>query len=190
MQWLAQRLYRLKPKQLLMLNRQPILEDELVRLRPLEEADSEALYEVAQDPLIWEQHPSDRYQRAVFDDFFQAAIDSKGALLVFNKASEAIGSSRFERVVGIDSAIEIGWSFLARAYWGGAYNRAVKKLMIDHAFTSVEDVVFHIDLQNIRSQKAIEKLGGIRIMDPRHKHLIKQDPTYCTYRINKNDWKS
>ena len=173
-----------------MLNRQPILENELVRLRPLEEADSEALYEVAQDPLIWEQHPSDRYQRAVFDDFFQAAIDSKGALLVLNKASEAIGSSRFKRVVGIDSAIEIGWSFLARAYWRGAYNRAVKKLMVDHAFTSVEDVIFHIDLQNIRSQKAVEKLGGKRITDPKHAHLTEQSLNYGTYRINKQAWKS
>ena len=190
MQWLAQRLYRLKPKQLLMLNRQPTLEDELVRLRPLEEADSEPLYEVAQDPLIWEQHPSDRYQRAVFDDFFQAAIDSKGALLVLDKASgQAIGSSRFERAA-VDSAVEIGWSFLARACWGGAYNRAVRKLMIDHAFTSVEDVVFHIDLQNIRSQKAVEKLGGKRITDPKHAHLTKQNPNYGTYRINKQAWKS
>ena len=173
------------------LDRQPTLEDELVRLRPLEESDIEALYEVAQDPLIWEQHPSDRYQRAVFDDFFQDAIDSRGTLLILDKAtSQAIGSSRFERVAGIDSAIEIGWSFLARAYWGGAYNRAVKKLMIEHAFASVEDVVFHIDLQNTRSQKAIEKLGGTRITDPQHAHLTKQSPNYCTYRINKDDWKS
>jgi hypothetical protein len=50
------------------LNRQPTLEDSLVTLRPLEESDREALYKVAQDPLIWEQHPSNRYRRAVFDD--------------------------------------------------------------------------------------------------------------------------
>ncbi len=100
MRWLTQCLCDLKPTTLLILNRQPTLEDELVRLRPLEEADSEALYEVAQDPLIWEQHPSDRYQRAV------------------------------------------------------------------------------------------EKLGGKRITDPKHAHLTKQCPNYGTYRINKDDWKS
>lgn len=170
------------------LNRQPTLEDNLVTLRPLKELDCEALYEVAQDPLIWEQHPSNRYQRAVFDDFFRDAIDSKGALLVLDKASgQAIGSSRFERAA-VDSAVEIGWSFLAKACWGRAYNRAAKKLMINHAFTSVEDVVFHIDLQNIRSQKAVEKLGGKRITEPQHAHLTKHDPTYCTYRINKAAW--
>ncbi len=173
------------------LDRQATLEDELVRLRPLAEADAEALYAVAQDPLIWEQHPSKRYQRAVFDEFFRKAIASRGALLILDTATgQAIGSSRFNQVAGVESAIEIGWSFLARVCWGGEYNHAVKKLMIEHAFTSVEDVVFHVDLQNIRSQKAVEKLGGTRITDPKHTHLIKQDPTYCTYRINKNDWKS
>ncbi|MGB3778929.1 MAG: GNAT family N-acetyltransferase [Tunicatimonas sp.] len=174
----------------MLLNLQPTLDDELVLLRPLEESDREALYAVAQDPLIWEQHPSKRYQRAVFDDFFRDAISSRGALLVLDKATgQAIGSSRFNRMEGIDSAIEIGWSFLKRAYWGGKYNRAVKKLMIEHAFASVEDVLFHIDLQNIRSQRAVEKLGGKRITGPKHAHLIKQDPTYCTYRINKQAWK-
>ena len=173
------------------LDRQPTLEDKLVRLRPLAESDVEPLYAVAQDPLIWEQHPSDRYQRVVFDDFFREAIQSKGALLILDQVNgRAIGSSRFNQITGVDSAIEIGWSFLARAYWGGAYNRAVKKLMIEHAFASVEDVLFHIDLQNIRSQKAVEKLGGTRVTGPKHTHLIKHDPTYCTYRINKNDWKS
>ncbi len=148
------------------------------------------MYEVAQDPLIWEQHPSDRYQRAVFNDFFRDALDSEGALLILDKATNrAIGSSRFNRMKGSDSAIEIGWTFLARAYWGGAHNRAVKKLMIEHAFTLIEDVVFHIDLQNIRSQRAVEKLGGIRITDPQYAYLTKQSPNYCTYRINKQDWK-
>lgn len=172
------------------LNLQPTLENELVYLRPLAESDAEPLYEAARDPLIWEQHPSDRYQRPVFDDFFRDAIGSRGALLILDKATnQAIGSSRFERVAGVESAIEIGWSFLARAYWGGAYNRGVKKLMIEHAFTTMEDVLFHIDLQNIRSQKAVEKLGGTRITDPKYAYLTKQDPTYCTYRINKHNWK-
>ena len=173
------------------LNLQPTLENELVRLRPLAESDAEPLYEAAQDPLVWEQHLSNRYQRAVFDDFFREAIDSRGALVVLDKATEqVIGSSRFNRMERVDSAIEIGWSFLARAYWGGAYNRAVKQLMIEHAFLSVEDVLFHIDLQNIRSQRAVEKLGGTRITDPQYAHLTKEDPTYCTYRINKQDWKT
>lgn len=173
------------------LDLQPTLENELVYLRALAESDAELLYEVARDPLIWEQHPSDRYRRAVFDDFFREAIDSRGALLILDKAtSQIIGSSRFNRLEGVDSAIEIGWSFLARAYWGGEYNRAAKKLMIEHAFTVTEDVVFQIALQNIRSQKAVEKLGGTRITGPKYAYLTKQAPTYCTYRINKRNWKS
>ncbi len=60
-------------------------------------------------------------------------------------------------------AVEIGWSFLSRKYWGGVYNKSIKKLLIDYAFESLEDVIFYIGKENIRSQKAVEKIGGIRI---------------------------
>ena len=49
------------------MNLQPTLQNDLIILRPLRENDFEALYEVAKDPLIWEQHPSrERYKREVY----------------------------------------------------------------------------------------------------------------------------
>ena len=56
--------------------------------------------------------------------------------------------------------IEIGWSFLARPYWGGRYNGEMKRLMLDHAYKFVNRVLFIIGPENIRSRRAVEKIGG------------------------------
>ena len=145
-------------------DRQPILVGELLELRPLRAEDFEALFRVASDPLIWEQHPeSDRYREATFRTFFEEGLRSGGALVVIDRATgKIIGSSRFHGYDADRSLIEIGWSFLARAYWGGRYNGEMKRLMLQHAFRSVDRVVFVIGPHNRRSQRAVEKLGGVR----------------------------
>jgi len=144
---------------------QPALENELVKLNPLKAEDFETLYQVASDPLIWEQHPDkNRYQRKVFEKFFSGAIDSNGAFLVINnKTREVIGSSRYYDYDPVKNSIALGYTFLARTYWSTAYNKAMKTLMLDHAFRFVNTVIFHIGAKNIRSQGAIEKLGAIKI---------------------------
>jgi RimJ/RimL family protein N-acetyltransferase len=143
---------------------QPTLTGSLLLLRPLRPEDAEALYAVASDPLMWEQHPdSDRYQRTVFDRLFAESLASGGALAVIERASGTIvGSSRFNAYEPAASRIEIGWSYLARAYWGGTYNAELKRLMLGHAFAFVKEVVFAIGSRNLRSQRAIEKLGAVR----------------------------
>jgi RimJ/RimL family protein N-acetyltransferase len=174
------------------LNLQPTLKNKLIILRPLRGNDFEPLYQVAKDPLIWEQHPcNDRYQRNVYTEFFNESIESKGSLVIIDKKSnEVIGSTRFKQIIGVPSAVEIGWSFLSRKNWGGKYNKVVKKLMLDYAFQSIEDVIFYIGMKNIRSQKAIEKLGGVRITESKFQHLIKKSSNDITYRINNKDWKN
>ncbi len=173
-------------------NLQPTLESESVFLRPLNGQDFESLYQVANDPCIWEQHPNnDRYKRDVFKIFFKDSIESKGALLVIEKEkNQVIGSSRFKRINGVETAIEIGWSFLTRKYWGGQYNKSVKTLMINHAFNSLEDVIFYIGKDNIRSQRAVEKIGAIRITKSKYQHLIRKNENEFTYHISKNEWKN
>jgi N-acetyltransferase len=144
---------------------QPTLEGELLRLRPLRPEDFHDLYAVASDPLIWEQHPNkDRYEEAVFNEFFREALESGGALIAMDsKDGQVIGSSRFHGYDRDRSEIEIGWTFLARAYWGGMYNREMKKLMLRHAFRFVNSVLFLVGPQNVRSQRAMEKIGGVRV---------------------------
>jgi RimJ/RimL family protein N-acetyltransferase len=143
---------------------QPHLKGELVELRPLTPEDWDDLFAVASDPLIWEQHPeSDRYKETVFRIFFKEALESGGAFVVIDKnTQQVIGSTRFYGYDSEKSEIEIGWTFLARRYWGGRYNREMKQLMLTHAFKFIESVVFYVGEENIRSQKAIEKVGAIR----------------------------
>ncbi len=142
---------------------QPTLRGELLELRPLRPADWDGLYAVARDPLIWEQHPeSDRWREARFRVFFQGALDSGGAFAVVDRAGgRIIGSTRFCAYVPERSEIEIGWTFLAREYWGGRWNGEMKRLMLDHAFRFVERVVFVIGPENVRSRRAVEKVGGV-----------------------------
>ena len=144
---------------------QPNLEGKLLRLRPLRADDWDDLFAVASDPLIWEQHPvSDRYKEEVFRGFFRDAMESRGALIVIdNNEGKVIGSSRFNGYDEAKSEIEIGWTFLARSHWGGVYNKEMKQLMMRHAFRFVQRVLFLVGPENWRSQKAVEKIGGVQI---------------------------
>jgi len=143
---------------------QPNLNGELIELRPLTPEEWADLFAVASDPLIWEQHPeSDRYKEDVFRLFFKEALESGGAFVIIDKKRQRIiGSTRFHGYDPEKSEIEIGWTFLARNYWGGRYNRELKQLMLAHAFKFVENVVFYVGQTNVRSQKATEKVGGIK----------------------------
>src|SRR5438876_3177706 len=144
---------------------QPHLKGELLELRPLKPADWDELFAVASDSLIWEQHPErDRYKEDVFRIFFKDALESGGAFVIIDrKTQHIIGSTRFYGYDPEKSEIEIGWTFLARKYWGGRFNAEMKRLLLNHAFKFVESVVFFVGENNVRSQKAMEKIGAIRI---------------------------
>ena len=144
---------------------QPTLKSKLVELRPLRADDFDRLYAVARDPLIWEQHPaSNRYQEDVFREFFREAMESGGAFIAIDAlAGNVIGSSRFFGYSEDKSEIEIGWTFLARSHWGGRYNREMKELMLRHALKYVDHVIFMVGPENLRSRRAVEKIGGVQI---------------------------
>ena len=146
------------------MNRQPTLEGERLLLRPLRADDWDALFAVASDPLVWEVHPAhDRWQEPVFRAFFADALAKGGALVVIDRASGVIvGSSRLQNFCEEDGgSVEIGWTFLAREYWGGDYNREMKRLMLAHALHSVERVRFIVGEDNVRSRRAMTKIGGV-----------------------------
>ena len=114
------------------------------------------------DPLIWEQHPEpDRYTHDVFQRYFDGAIASRGAFAIIDRRTGAmIGSSRYCNLDPAERQVEIGWTFLARSFWGGLYNRELKSLMLDHAFRFVDRVVFVVGENNLRSRRALEKIGA------------------------------
>lgn len=146
------------------LDLQPHLTGELVDVRPLRPDDFDALYGVASDPLIWRQHPAhDRWREPVFREFFARGLESGGALVVLDRRDgRVIGSSRYFAYSEEDRTVEIGWTFLARSHWGGRHNAELKRLMLDHAFGFVDCVYFIVGPSNVRSQRAVEKLGAIR----------------------------
>jgi RimJ/RimL family protein N-acetyltransferase len=144
-------------------NRQPTLEGELVVVRPLRADDFDQLHAAAADPLVWEQHPEkERWRDDVFRVYFEDHLASGGALAVVERATGSlIGATRYDNHDPEASEVEIGWTCLARPYWGGVYNADLKRVMLEHAFQSVETVVFLIGARNLRSRRSVEKLGAI-----------------------------
>ena len=141
---------------------QPTLEGPSLQVRPMTPADVEPLYAVASDPAIWAMHPeSTRWQRDVFQRFADGALASGGGLVVTRHDTGAlIGASRYYDWSAPERSIVIGFTFLARAHWGDGSNAELKQLMLAHAFTFADTVWFHVGEQNLRSRRAVEKLGA------------------------------
>lgn len=170
-------------------NQQPNdLKNEKLQLIPLDEFDFDKLFKVAADPKIWEQHPNpNRYKRENFTTYFKGALESKGAFLILDsKTNEVLGSSRYYNYNETDNSILIGYTFIGTKFWGKGYNKALKKLMLDYAFQFVDKVYFHIGACNIRSQKAIEKIGAVKIDEFEVEYYGEESKLNFVYIINKN----
>lgn len=164
---------------------QPTLADGALTLRPLAPGDFDALFAVAGDPAIWAQHPAhDRWREPVFRAFFADALESGGALAITHEG-RLIGSSRYDPRRAGPGEVEIGWTFLERAHWGGATNRAVKRLMLAHALRHYERVIFLVGERNVRSRRALEKIGAA--LTPRtHESVMAGIPTtHVIYAIDR-----
>ncbi len=166
---------------------QPCLGNERVTLLPLQSSHYDALYAVAADPGIWEQHPAkERSTPEGFAVFFREALECGSAFVILDTScGEVIGTSRFKPSAEWPRAVEIGWTFLARKYWGGLYNRAVKALMIEYAFRYFEVILFYIDRYNFRSRKAVEKIGAQLICNPDGQVLRLRTPDTVIYALHK-----
>lgn len=167
---------------------QPGLANKLVRLVPLKETDFEALFDVASDPLIWEQHPNkNRYQREVFENFFEGAMESKGAFIIYETdTNRIIGSSRYYEKE--NSSVAIGYTFIGRDFWGKGYNAAIKKLMFDYAFQYIDKIILHIGATNFRSQKAAEKIGAVKVGEINVAYYGEPVKLNFIYQITKQEW--
>lgn len=165
---------------------QPTLQGPRVTVRPIASSDWESMFAAAADPEIWVQHPaSDRYTERVFREYFDDAIECGSAFAIVDRQSgEIIGSSRYYGFHPIAREVEIGWTFLARDYWGGSYNAEVKRLMLDHAFLFVDTVVFWVGETNMRSRRATEKIGGV-LRSGLHYKDISGDTPHVVYEVRK-----
>lgn len=169
---------------------QPSLLGQLVKIVPLDISNYEELYKVAADPLIWVQHPNkNRYKKNVFKLFFKGALESQSAFIIYDVYSaEIIGSTRYYDINLNNSSIAIGYTFLARSHWGKGHNSEVKKLLLNYVFSFVNNVVFHIGVNNIRSQKAIEKLGAEKVGEQEMSYHGEDIQLNYVYQIKKHNW--
>lgn len=137
------------------------LEDDRVLLKPLSPHDFEALYDVACDPQLWVHHPiGNGYTKEGFELFFSEALKTGSLLIIDKPGNRVIGCTRFYNYKDSESSVVIGHTFILNACWGKGYNSRVKNLMLDHAFQHVTKVLFYVVTDNIRSQKALEKMGA------------------------------
>ena len=178
---------KLIPSQKCVRTLQPLLLHPLIKLRPLHVDDWEALYAVASDPLIWALHPAyDRWQEKVFRRFFADAMASGGDLVAIDPTTnELIGSSRFDPSRAQPGEIEIGWTFLARSYWGGPTNAAIKSLMVGHALAHFDRVIFIVGEANVRSRRAMEKIGGQLTNREHHAEMAGSMVRHVIYTIDR-----
>jgi RimJ/RimL family protein N-acetyltransferase len=169
---------------------QPHLHTPLLDLRPLRAEDWTELFAVASDPLIWAVHPAhDRWQEPVFRQFFEQGLASGGALVATAPGSGAIiGYSRYDQARAGPDEVEIGWTFLARAHWGGAANRDMKRAMLAHALRYVPKVIFIIGEQNHRSRRAMEKIGGRLEERPVSRSASLPQGPHVTYVIDRDSF--
>ncbi len=168
---------------------QPELRSNTVKLRPLVEEDYEGLLLAASDPETWAGHPAkDRHEPEVFRPYFDFLLKAGGTLVIEDVAeNRLIGCSRYYTAPDMPGSISIGFTFLNHRYWGGAWNFEVKRLMLGHAFESFDDVWFHIDPTNIRSQTATKRLGAVHGYDTGLDLSGVEAPWKC-YRLTREAW--
>ena len=166
---------------------QPTLEGARITVRPIATTDWVEMFAAAADPEIWVQHPAtDRYTERVFREYFDSAIECESAFTFVDRQSgRVIGSSRCHGFDSVNSEVEIGWTFLSRDYWGGSYNLEIKKMMLEHAWLFVDTVVFWVGEKNVRSRRAMEKIGGVLRDGVQFRDISGEDPD-VVYEVRKN----
>lgn len=145
-----------------------ILTGELVQLVPLTSAHFEELYLAASDKKLWELIPTDCSERENFDKAYHFALSERDKgnqypfVILHKETQQLIGSTRFFEIYPADKKLEIGWTWIITKYWGTEINLECKLLMLEFCFDSLQTrrVQFKTDETNIRSRKAIEKLGA------------------------------
>lgn len=147
------------------------LEGKWARLEPLTLDHAPQLFEVAQDEEIWQWMPAPN-PTSVEDvcAWIKDALNwqERGLVLPFaiidRTTNRAIGSSRYLDISEHDKHVEIGWTWLGKAYWRTPINTECKYLLLKHAFETLGCIRVQLktDLRNVRSQNAIERIGGVR----------------------------
>jgi N-acetyltransferase len=151
---------------------QPLrLEGRLVALVPLERAHAEGLARAGADPEIWRfMTVGPRGTLPAMVDLIDLLLQRQadGTDLAFTVVDRVdgspIGMTRYLEIERAHRRVEIGGTWYAPAYQRTPVNTECKRLLLGHAFDveGAQRVQFKTDLRNIRSQRAIERIGATR----------------------------
>ncbi len=177
-----------------------ILKGELIELIPLEEKHFEELELLAREKGIWEFLPTDMsgYEKRI-QSFTNAIIErDKGTQFPFvifhTQKRKIIGSTRLMNIEAQHKKLEIGWTWLHPEYWATAINLECKLLLLTFCFEELKTIRVQLktSVENIRSRKAIEKIGGQFEGVLRHDMIrdngTKRNSAY--YSIIDDEWKN
>ena len=176
-----------------------VLSGSVVRIEPLTERNAPDLLTAADDPNIWTYLPA--YQpkslgdmQAWISDALSGAPEGEQIpfAIVVLANERAVGSTRFLEIRRDARALEIGWTWLATPVQRSAVNTECKLLLLRHAFEALGAlrVQFKTDRRNLRSQRALERLGAVKEGTLR-KHRISHDGFVCDsvyYSIVDDEW--
>ena len=163
-----------------------VLTGEIVRLEPLDFRHTEELVEAANYDEIWtyldEPTPntSEAMNQLVQDALNEQERGIRVPFAVIDLATgRAVGSTSYIDIRPHDRGVEIGWTWLTPSQWGTGANTDAKLLLLRHAFEdqNAGRVAIKTDLRNVRSQRAIERLGATREGTWRN-HRILSDGSY------------
>ncbi|MEK6510864.1 GNAT family N-acetyltransferase [Myroides odoratimimus] len=146
-----------------------VLEGTTVDLIPLEKGHLEELYQASADKELWRLVPTDCSDRDTFYDNYQNALIAreKGLqypfVIIDKRTQKIIGSTRFFEMYEADKKLEIGWTWITQEYWGSVVNLECKLLLLTYCFEVLKTNRVQLKTKdtNIRSRKAIEKIGGV-----------------------------
>ncbi|WP_340063020.1 GNAT family protein [Ascidiimonas aurantiaca] len=181
------------------MNTEPfILENERAKLEVLTLENHKVLQPVASEKDIIPYSPSRLGSSADLEKYVKTALEDqvKGIsipFIIFDKMVQAYaGCTRFGHIDARNRVLHIGWTWLGKDFRGTGLNSSVKLLMLAYAFEimNFEKVEFRIDERNIRSRKAVEKLGasleGILRSDVIMRDGYRRNT--CCYGILKSEW--
>ena len=148
----------------MMLDRELILESERILLRPLQLEDFTTLLELTQDASLWTYFTHDLSTVAGLETWAAGHFSGdRLQFVVIDKQSEQVlGSTGFGNYFPWDQRIEIGWTWLGKAFQGTGINTQMKSLMLQYAFEELEmlRVEFKTDVLNLPARKALLRLGA------------------------------
>lgn len=180
------------------MNDQPILENDFVKLEPLTLEDVNRLLPVAQEENLIQYSPSTINSNEDLTLYIKNAISDREhktsiPFTIYHKELNSyIGATRFGLINNYNNVLHIGWTWISKSVQGTGINKQIKFLMLQYAFEILqfEKVEFRIDERNIRSRKAVEKIGGT-LEGILRKDTLMNDGfrrSTCCYGILKEEW--